>query len=183
DRGVPHLQLRRPPVLFAALPDEVEALAQLTEELGEEIRCGVSDRFSASGRAKDAAREAVWAMHGADRGGVPVRYGENSPLFLPRTLGEAEAVARQVLGPLLDYDKEHATDFVDSLRAFLRCNRSWQRASRELFVHKQTLVYRIRRVEELTGRKLDDTTAVAELWFALKTLDLAESLPARPNGR
>jgi purine catabolism regulator len=38
-------------------------------------------------------------------------------------------------------------------------------------VHKQTLVYRMRRVEELTGRRLDRTEDVAELWLALRARD------------
>ncbi len=57
---------------------------------------------------------------------------------------------------------------LESLRAFLRENRSWQRAAAALSVHKQTLVYRMRRVEELTGRRLDSTEHVAELWIALR---------------
>ena len=79
---------------------------------------------------------------------------------------------RRVIGPLLDYDRAHGTELVDSLRVFLNCNRSWQRAAKELFVHKQTLVYRMRRIEELAGRRLDCTADVAELWFALQAQEL-----------
>ena len=57
---------------------------------------------------------------------------------------------------------------------FLRCNRSWQTAADELFIHKQTLVYRMRRVEEITGRKLSQTTAIAELWIAISALGLVD---------
>jgi purine catabolism regulator len=70
---------------------------------------------------------------------------------------------------------------VASLRVFLECNRSWQRASARLGIHKQTLVYRIRRVEELTGRTLAETGDVAELWFALCALEMVQS--AHPKGR
>jgi purine catabolism regulator len=63
---------------------------------------------------------------------------------------------------------------VHSLDEFLQANRSWQRAAKALFVHKQTLVYRMKRVEELTGRRLDDTGHVAELWFALRALELVQ---------
>ena len=51
---------------------------------------------------------------------------------------------------------------------FLQENRSWQRAADRLHVHKQTLVYRIKRIETLTGRSLSDTADVAELWLALQ---------------
>ncbi|MHB1833417.1 MAG: helix-turn-helix domain-containing protein, partial [Solirubrobacteraceae bacterium] len=58
---------------------------------------------------------------------------------------------------------------------------SWQRAAKELYVHKQTLVYRMRRVEELTGRKLDDTASVAEFWLALRAMDVASRSSSSPD--
>ena len=39
-----------------------------------------------------------------------------------------------------------------SLEAFIECNGQWERAARQLYCHRHTLRYRIRRVEELTGR-------------------------------
>ena len=38
-----------------------------------------------------------------------------------------------------------------SLEAFIECNGQWERAARQLYCHRHTLRYRIRRVEELTG--------------------------------
>ena len=89
-----------------------------------------------------------------------MRYGEATPLFLPRTLGEAEIAAERVLGPILAYDEEHATDLMHSLTCSSSENRSWQRSAEVLHVHKQTLVYRMHRVEELTGRDLRSTADV-----------------------
>jgi purine catabolism regulator len=40
-------------------------------------------------------------------------------------------------------------------------------------VHKQTLVYRMHRVEELTGRDLRDTADVVQFWLALRALEFA----------
>jgi PucR family transcriptional regulator, purine catabolism regulatory protein len=69
-----------------------------------------------------------------------------------------------------------------SLDAFLAHNRSWQRAASVLHVHKQTLVSRIRRIEVLTGRRLNETADVAELWLALQAHDVAHGSPsARPE--
>jgi PucR family transcriptional regulator, purine catabolism regulatory protein len=173
ERGVAHLLLLRTATLFVALPDCPSALDALREELDSGVRCGISDPFRGAARAPDAAREAQWAMQAAEskRRGV-MRYGEDGPLFMPRTLSEAREAVRKVLGPVLDYDEATDSSLVDSLREFLTCNRSWQRASAKLYVHKQTLVYRMRRVEELTQRRLDDTGNVAELWLALRALEV-----------
>jgi purine catabolism regulator len=79
---------------------------------------------------------------------------------------------RHVLGALLDYDRMHEAELVKSLRVFLSHNRSWKNSAAELHIHKQTLVYRMRRVEELTGRKIGDTGTIAELWMAISALEL-----------
>ena len=175
ERGVAHLLPRRSGLLLVAVPtDGDEALGAVREELGPDVRHGVSDPAAGPSRVPDAAREAMWALQAAESDGVTsCRYGEHAPLFLPRTLGEAESVVGKILGPLLEYDASQGSNLVQSLRVFLSCNRSWQRASAQMFVHKQTLVYRMRRVEELTQRKLDDTSAVAELWLALRALESA----------
>ncbi len=92
----------------------------------------------------------------------------SAPVFAPQSPVEAQVTVEEVLGPLIDYDARHNTELVRSLRVFLQCNRSWTRATGKLFVHRQTLVYRMGRVEQLTGRKLNDTGDVAELWLALR---------------
>ncbi|MCU1653737.1 MAG: hypothetical protein JWQ60_4886, partial [Pseudonocardia sp.] len=64
------------------------------------------------------------------------------------------------------------SDLVGSLATFLSCQRSWQRTGRALGVHKQTVLYRMRRVEQLTGRVLAETADLAELWVALQARSL-----------
>ena len=71
-----------------------------------------------------------------------------------------------MLGPVIAYDEEHATELMHSLSVFLEENRAWQRSAERLHVHKQTLVYRMHRVEELTGRDLRSTADIVELWLA-----------------
>jgi PucR family transcriptional regulator, purine catabolism regulatory protein len=182
--GVAHLLLPRDSCLFVLMQGSPADLDALRKELDSGVSIGVSDPFHTVSRAPDAAREAQWALQAARAGGGElVRYGENSPLFLPRTLSQAQAAVTRVIGPLLDYDRDHGTELVDSLRVFLNCNRSWQRAAKELFVHKQTLVYRMRRVEELAGRRLDCTADVAELWLALQAQELRLGTPpSEPAG-
>ncbi len=72
----------------------------------------------------------------------------------------------------MSHDAEHGTDYVHTLRVVLRLDRSWQRAAAELHIHKQTLGYRIRRIEQITGRGLTRTEHIAEWWIALRAQDL-----------
>jgi purine catabolism regulator len=95
------------------------------------------------------------------------------PPFFPRTLGEARRVADEILGPLEAYDQAHETQLVASLRIFLQENRSLQATAKRLGIHKQTVIYRMRRVEEITGRSISRTEDIASLWLALEADALA----------
>jgi purine catabolism regulator len=173
-RELPHLILWSTQRCLAAIPDSDQAHAALRNALGPEVALGVSDPLRRADRAPDAGREARWAETAANKLARPVvRYGEATPLFLPRTLGEAEIAAERVLGPILAYDEAHGTDLMHSLDVFLDENRSWQRSAELLHVHKQTLVYRMHRVEDLTGRDLRKTAEIVELWMALRALEFS----------
>ena len=80
-----------------------------------------------------------------------------------------------MLGPLIEYDLEQGTELVDTLRAYLECDRSPSRASELLFIHTQTVNYRISRIQDLTGRSMRSTGDVSELWFALRALALSRA--------
>jgi purine catabolism regulator len=121
----------------------------------------------------EAAQEASWALSAAEsEGRGVVRYGDETAVLLPRTPAEARVLVSRILSPLLSHDAEHGTDYVHTLRVVLRVDRSWQRAAAELNVHKQTLGYRIRRIEQITGRGLTRTEHIAEWWIALRAHDL-----------
>jgi purine catabolism regulator len=172
ERGIPNLLLRRGSVLYALLPADGENIATVLGALDESLCVGVSDNFHDLDAVPTAAREARWALDAATSEGLRVaRYGEHESLFGPRSLVEAQMAVERVLGAAVAYDAEHHTELVRSLAVFLRCNRSWQKATAELCVHKQTLVYRMRRVEELTGHRLNETSDIAELWLAVKALE------------
>jgi purine catabolism regulator len=173
-RQLAHLVLWDSQRGLAAVSENEGSLAALRSALGAEVALGVSDRLGRADRAPDAAREARWAQTAAHNlGREMVRYGEGTPLFLPRTLGEAATAAERILGPLIVYDADHATELVHSLAVFLEHNRSWQRAAEALHVHKQTLVYRMHRVEDLTGRDLRETADVVQFWLALRAQEFA----------
>ena len=173
DDGVPHILLRRAPILTALLPAKPDCIQALREEINETSRVGLSDPLGGTSRVPEAYREAQWALQSAEADDEPLVYYESASLspFLPHGLGESRRVVEHVLGPVLSYDANHGSRLVTSLRSFLSHNRSWQKAAASLHVHKQTLVYRMRRVEELTGRHLDQTEDVAEFWLALKAAE------------
>jgi purine catabolism regulator len=168
--GVPHLLAERDGLLQVVLP--VDAVpARLVPDCARAV--GVSACAGGVLRVPDAAHEARWALAAAEAEGKPVvRFGEETALLLPRSAAEAQALVSRILGPLLEHDAGHGTAYLATLRALLEHDRSWQLAAHALHIHKQTLGYRIRKIEQLTGRGISRTEHLAEWWFALRAHDL-----------
>lgn len=77
-----------------------------------------------------------------------------------------------VLGPLEDGGGEYGDELLRSLEAFIEQNGQWEKAARQLYCHRHTLRYRIKRIEELTGRDLKSARDRVELWLALRAREL-----------
>jgi purine catabolism regulator len=111
-------------------------------------------------------------------GRLQAEFADLGTYQLLLSLQDPEALrtfADSVLGPLDGYDRSHGGELLVSLRAFLDRNARWESAARELFVHRHTLRYRMRKVEELTGRDLASARDRMEFFLALRARDLLAS--------
>jgi purine catabolism regulator len=77
-----------------------------------------------------------------------------------------------LLDPIEGTEGEYGGELLRSLEAFIENNGNWERAARALYCHRHTLRYRIRKIEELTGRDLSRATDRIELWLALRAREL-----------
>jgi purine catabolism regulator len=180
-RAIAHLLLRRDRVLFLLLeekPDDNRDRAHsptvklLFDRLGHNSTIGISNPLVDSSRAPAAAREALWALAGASTDSPIMTYEEASPLPALQSQEEAQALVSRVLGSLIEYDSANGSDLVHSLSVFLETRRSWQRCAEVLNVHRQTVIYRMRRIEQLTERRLSETSDLAILWLALSAYNI-----------
>jgi DNA-binding PucR family transcriptional regulator len=74
----------------------------------------------------------------------------------------------RLLGPLLAYDDHHRAELLPTLREFLACSGSWNTCAARMYVHVNTVRYRIRRIEELTGRDLSCLDDQVDFFLALR---------------
>jgi sugar diacid utilization regulator len=74
----------------------------------------------------------------------------------------------RLLGPLLAYDDQHRAELLPTLREFLACSGSWNACAAKMYVHVNTVRYRIRRIEELTGRDLSCLNDQVDFFLALR---------------
>jgi purine catabolism regulator len=156
-------------------PDVEELVRTLGERVGERLRGGAGSPVEPTDVGR-SLREARYALQVCRLEGWPAAGFEDLGtyrLLLSMTDPDAlRAFADSMLGALDAYDRDQHGDLVSSLQAFLQRNSRWETAAADLFVHRHTLRYRMRKVEELTGRDLSSALDRMELWLAMRARDL-----------
>jgi hypothetical protein len=79
-----------------------------------------------------------------------------------------QSFRERLLGPLLAYDERHRAELLPTLQEFLACSGSWNACAAKMYVHVNTVRYRIRRIEELTGRDLSCLDDQVNFFLALR---------------
>ena len=87
----------------------------------------------------------------------------------PETLRGFE---ESTVGPVMDYDREHGTQLLETLSTYMRCNGNIPEVAALLHVHKHTVRYRLRRVTELTGLDVTRFDDAAQLYLAVRAAEL-----------
>jgi purine catabolism regulator len=176
----PHLLLRIETELYILVPATAEAIDTLT--VATTAPLGTSRPFRADTSLPLALREARSAVATAARTGVArVAYGDDPTVrWLTDNTLDLQALAQDVLGDVLEYDTHHAAELVQTVRTWLELDRETHRAAELLHVHPNTLLYRIRRFEEISGRTLSTTQGSTEVWLALRAMAHSDrpTLPA-----
>ncbi|WP_238419286.1 PucR family transcriptional regulator [Streptomyces taklimakanensis] len=131
-------------------------------------RTGIGSAVDGLAAVGDARRLAETALRSATAGGPPVLLHEHLPAaLLVSSPGLAAELARRVLGPVLRLEGSDRDLLLHTLAVWLECDGSARRAGDLLFCHRNTVLNRLRRFEQLTGRSLARPHEVAELSLAL----------------
>jgi DNA-binding PucR family transcriptional regulator len=122
------------------------------------------------------ALEAVRLQNGNGSSEVVASYADLGAFQLLLSLQDDDALlsyCRGVLGPVEAGEGEYGDELLRSLDVFIEHNGHWEKAANALFCHRHTLRYRIRRVEQLTGRDFSNARDRIEFWLALRGRELA----------
>lgn len=151
-------------------------LADLGAERGVGVSVGVSAPVQGLGQFPAAGRQAVHARAATRPPGAPVVVFEDlgAVQFLldPADGEDLDRFAAGQLGPLLSYDRDHGSELVRTLRAYLQCDGQVQRAAEVLGIHPKTMSYRLGRIEAMTGMAVGRQEDRFNAQLALKILDL-----------
>jgi purine catabolism regulator len=88
-------------------------------------------------------------------------------IFAAEGLPELRTFHDEALDSLIAYDRQHNADLVRTLDAFFRANASPKEAAGLLGVHRNTVLYRLDRIVEITGQDLDAADVRLRLQLAL----------------
>jgi len=146
--------------------------AALCTELAEQAlgRVGVSEPYDNLEQTASALRQARLACAAATPHTTNLVRFDQEPVavLLVSAPDAAEVTARRILGPVLDLPDDDRAVIIDTMRAWLADAGSSSTAAARLHVHRNTVRYRLRRLEELTGRSLANPLDLAELHVALE---------------
>ena len=155
-----------------------EAATELAESLAGDVSLGVSSYYPGIGGVPIAYAEARDAAEVADRLGIRGRAVALEDVLVDSMLQASHHGQRLLVHAmcgLVDYDREHGTELVATLRTYVDTRFNLTKSGEALFVHPNTVAYRLRRIHELTGRDPYDVDDMLVLWLGLKTLGLRET--------
>ncbi|WP_276355861.1 PucR family transcriptional regulator [Cohnella caldifontis] len=107
-----------------------------------------------------------------------VRYGELGVYFLLYRLLETEELAefrRLYLQPLQELDVRNQGSLMQTLRTYFQCGCNAKETAERMFVHYNTVNYRLERIKDELGQRLDDPETKLLLQLALKVGEISET--------
>lgn len=87
---------------------------------------------------------------------------------------ELVSFARHLLGPLMEYDQKKAGILVSTLKSYLNSGCNLTSTAQAAFLHINTVIYRLQKIEEILGISLNDIEARLNLHMALKVLEFIQ---------
>lgn len=184
--------------LYPLDPDDTTALARtrsLVDGLREQLAARSPSGLVAAGISRPAtglsslreayreAKDAVGIAYELNDRDCTTFYGDLKLYQLllalkERNLEKLDQFYLDALGPLVEHDNRKHSDLVRTLNGFFEANGNLAKAAQQLDVHRNTLVYRLDRIADLTELDLDDADNRLILHLALKTQRVLATIPS-----
>ena len=166
--------------IFMIVPEDpmvdriAASLLNHMKEVGNDAAVGVSSVHTGATGIRAGYFEALSAASGGTGVRRPDIVDLGQLLVLTNTTLPLADLAASALKPLADYDSRHGTELVMTLRAFLAANRSFAETAEALFIHRNTLRYRLRQIHDLLGHDVASTRHITNLWLALQVTSVPD---------
>ena len=166
-------------ILFSHGKKSIAELSTLAEEF--ELKAVLSDNLQNLFELPESYRTAHEALelmmdHRFHGGNVFTVDQLRTLLVLKNLEGRRDLVGEEIR-KLHTYDKEKDTEYCETLYQYLNCCRSLKKTCDVLFTHRNTVLYRIRRLQDDFCIPLDDPSAHAKLLFSVSIVLFEEKGP------
>lgn len=161
-----------------ALLREVEAISKL-----HNLIFGISEFFSDITQLRKYYTQAkrvreISHVAGVKCGVLPFETYKTTLLVRDiSATGDPELFVDTSIDRLIAHDNQENTDYVETLNTYIRYGMSKERTRKALNIHRNTLTYRLNRIEEILGHRLDDSDYLVGLYFALTIRKASEKCP------
>lgn len=164
-----------------------EVTAFCDELAAEALRKFEADKFTIGiGRAYegpsqlwksyDQARLIVENLNKNSTGKGNVVHYENLGLYKILSFdgmqGELVEFCNDTIKPLIEYDKLNNSELVKTLRVYFECDGNMKKLSEKMFVHYNTIIYRLQKIKDITSMNLEDGDDRLNLQIALKAMEI-----------
>lgn len=153
---------------------DADAFAAALEE--REVYVGVGGNHPGIQSVADSyseAKDAVDIARGTGIHGRAIIFDDVLIDHVVRSSPHGDRILDGTLRPLLDYDARRQAELVSTLRAYVQSGFNLTRSAELLNVHPNTVVYRLRRIRELSGRDPQNADDLLLLFLGLKLLELS----------
>jgi DNA-binding PucR family transcriptional regulator len=171
-----------------------EDAAQILEEFSNRLQRKMRDRtvcIGVSDPARDISslavlfRRAKAATAMARTTGRPLQFFAEMGLYRLLYMVDDSALLRSFAGealrPLVDYDRAHDAEYVETLEMYLRYSGSIKAMSEAMFIHRNTILYRMTNIKKILGCSLE--TAEERLIYSVACMIRKMDLPEGTDGR
>ncbi|MDO4301111.1 MAG: PucR family transcriptional regulator ligand-binding domain-containing protein [Clostridia bacterium] len=125
-------------------------------------------------RSIGESRKTVQFAKKAEAQNISYHYNEMGLLCLlvsSNSKDELMAYCNNVIGSLIKSDRENNTEYILTVKTYLENNNNLVSAANQLFIHRNTLINRLKHIEELTGKSLKEAETKLEYLCVFKLLE------------
>lgn len=88
--------------------------------------------------------------------------------------GELIEFCSDTIKPLVEYDKINNAELIKTLRTYFECDGNMKKIAEKMYMHYNTIIYRIQQINDITGLDLENGDSRLNLEIALKAMDLIQ---------
>lgn len=152
-----------------------EIMAKITVKFPKlKISAGVGRSFSGVRSIKQSYEEALAAlrvgrfMHGPASLTFFEDLGPYLFLYELKDSSAMQSFYQETLGKIMVYDQQNNTELLKTLDYYFKNDCNLRLTAESLYIHKNSVIYRVKKIEEITGLKMDDPEARFNLQLSLK---------------